>query len=392
MHLQFPNDFFWGTSTAAAQIETASDHSFKGLRSRDGHLFDRTSDHEKRRAEDAQHIQRFGTIYRCSVDWARLQTEPMGAFHHEVVEEYKTFFKQLTEGGTKIMFVLHHFANPKWFEEKGGWLYEENIGFFSDFTKKCIHNFGKYVSYWNTFNEPNSYAFSAYMSGDFPPFRKSYSKANEVLGNMGIAHDTVYTMLKVHDATKPIGISLFTALFTAKNVLGWLPAKFADWWFHTKTANHFEKCDFWGLSYYANIIMNPFPISEIHQPGKLDEMGLRHDKMWAYEPKGLGIMLRHFSKKYQKPIIVCENGICTDSDDERIEAIKDYLQEVHSAIKSNVHVAGYIHWTTFDNHEWHLGPSFRFGLMRVDPETKDRIDTPAARFYEQVTKQNSVDV
>ena len=101
-------------------------------------------------------------------------------------------------------------------------------------------------------------------------------------------------------------------------------------------------------------------------------------------------MLRRFSKKYQKPIIVCENGICTDSDDERIEAIKDYLQEVHSAIKSNVHVAGYIHWTTFDNHEWHLGPSFRFGLMRVDPETKDRIDTPAARFYEQVTKQNSV--
>ena len=85
MRLQFPNDFFWGTSTAAAQIETASDHSFKGLRSKDGHIFDRTADHELRRDEDVEHIARFGTVYRCSVDWARLQTEPFGAFHQPLL-------------------------------------------------------------------------------------------------------------------------------------------------------------------------------------------------------------------------------------------------------------------------------------------------------------------
>ena len=47
MRLQFPQDFFWGTSTAAAQIETASEHSFKGMRAKDGHIFDRTSDHDR---------------------------------------------------------------------------------------------------------------------------------------------------------------------------------------------------------------------------------------------------------------------------------------------------------------------------------------------------------
>ena len=129
MLLQFPQDFLWDTSTASALIETASEHSFKGLRTKDGYVFDRTADHELRRDEDVQHIRRFGTVYRCRVDWSLLQTEPYGGFHHETVVAYQHFFQQLTDGGTDIMFVLHHFANPKWFEAKGGWLYEENVGF-----------------------------------------------------------------------------------------------------------------------------------------------------------------------------------------------------------------------------------------------------------------------
>lgn len=392
MLLQFPEDFFWGTSTAAAQIETASEHSFKGLRAKDGHIFDRTSDHELRRREDAQHIMRFGTVYRCSVDWARLQTEPHGAFHQDVVLEYQHFFQELTEGGTKIMFVLHHFANPKWFEEKGGWLYEENIDFFTDFSKKCIFHFGRYVSYWNTFNEPNAYAMNAYFMGVFPPYHKSMTKVNEVIHNMGIAHNTIYTMLKVFDKSKPVGISLNTASMKGINLLGHLVARIADYWFNRWSAQHFEKVDFWGLSYYAQMLFDPRPISEIHRPGKLDKLGLQHDKMWAYKPEGLGLMLRRFHKKYDKPIIITENGICTDDDKVRIEAIKDYLTVVHEVIREGIPVLGYIHWATFDNFEWDLGPTYRFGLLKVDFETKNRLDTEGAKFYEKVAKENAINV
>jgi beta-glucosidase len=392
MLLQFPNDFFWGTSTAAAQIETASEHSFKGMRARDGHIFDQTCDHELRRGEDVQHIKRFGTIYRCSVDWARLQTQPYGEFHQEVVNEYGHFFQELTEGGTKIMFVLHHFAHPKWFEEKGGWLYEENIGFFTDFVKKCIFHFGKYVSYWNTFNEPNAYAANAYFLGVFPPYRKSMSKANEVIHNMGIAHNTVYTMLKVSDKSKPVGISLNTISTKGINLLGALVAKLADFWFNRWTAQHFEKVDFWGLSYYAQILFDPRPVSEVHRPGKLDKLGLEHDKMWAYHPEGLGLLLHRFHKRYNKPIIITENGICTDDDTKRVQAIKDYLKVIHEAIREGVPVLGYMHWTTYDNFEWNLGPTYRFGLLKVDFETKNRLDTEGAQFYEKVTKENAIEV
>ncbi len=392
MRLQFPNDFFWGTSTAAAQIETASDHSFKGLRSKDGHIFDRTADHELRRDEDVEHIARFGTVYRCSVDWARLQTEPFGAFHQPVVDEYRRFFKQLQQRDMSIMFVLHHFANPKWFDTKGGWLHEENIGYFTDFTKKCIHHFGRHVAMWNTFNEPNVYAGNGYLMGNFPPHRRSFSKAMDVLKNMSIAHNTAYTMLKVADKSKLVGISQNTALFEGTNPLGWVAAKFLDNVFNKRPARLFEQVDFMGVSYYAHMLLNPNMISEVHSPGKLAKMGYPHDKMWAYKPEGLGMILRRFHKKYGKPIIITENGVCSSDDAVRIQAIKDYMKVIHDCIKDGVYVKGYIHWTTFDNFEWDLGPTYNFGLMRVDPETKDRLDTEGARFYENVARNNAIDI
>jgi beta-glucosidase len=392
MRLQFPNDFFWGTSTAAAQIETASDHSFKGLRSSDGHIFDRTADHELRRDEDVGHICRFGTVYRCGVDWARLQTEPFGPFHQPVVDEYRKFFKQLQDRDMSIMFVLHHFANPNWFEAKGGWLYEENIGYFTDFVKKCIHHFGRYVAIWNTFNEPNVYAGNAYLMGNFPPHKRSFFKTMDVMKNMSIAHNTTYTMLKVADRTKLVGISQNTALFEGTNPLGWIVAKLLDNVFNKRPARLFEQVDFMGVSYYAHMLCSPNLISEVNSPGKLAKMGYPHDKMWAYKPAGLGNVLRRFHKKYGKPIIITENGVCSSDDAVRIQAIKDYMKVIHECIKEGIYVKGYVHWSTFDNFEWDLGPTYNFGLMRIDPDTKDRIDTEAARFYEQVAKDNAIDV
>ena len=68
MRLDFPDGFLWGTSTAAAQIETASNHNWKGFKSQDGYIFDRTADHELRREEDIEIIAEFGSVYRCGVD------------------------------------------------------------------------------------------------------------------------------------------------------------------------------------------------------------------------------------------------------------------------------------------------------------------------------------
>src|SRR5262245_57763011 len=73
----FPPEFIFGTSTAATQIETAFDHDWQGFKARDGHVFQRTTDHELRMKEDARIISSLAPGYRMSLSWSRLQRGPM---------------------------------------------------------------------------------------------------------------------------------------------------------------------------------------------------------------------------------------------------------------------------------------------------------------------------
>ncbi len=392
MKLTFPEGFLWGTSTAAAQIETASDHNWKGLKSKDGFTFGRTVDHEKRRDEDLGYISQFGSVYRCGVDWARLQPEAFAPFDETVVEEYQEWFRKLNAEGMKIMFVIHHFTNPMWFENKNSWLNEDNIPAFVDYAKKCIEHFGDYAYIWNTFNEPGVYCMSGYILGEFPPHKKNIFKGSRCVKHMGKAHDIVYDMIKKAYPDKEVGISKNTCYFFGTNIFGKAVAKFVDWWFIDFVAKHFQKLDFWGLSYYAYVPFTPFPVTEIDNPGKLKKMGIPNDKMWGYYPKGFGEIMRRFYKKYGKPIIITENGVCTEDDAFRQQSIKDYLKVCHEVIKEGVPLKGYIHWTTMDNFEWALGPTYRFGLVRVNLDTMDRTMTGAGKFYAKITKENEVEV
>jgi beta-glucosidase len=234
---------------------------------------------------------------------------------------------------------------------------------------------------------------NAFMLGNFPPFKKGrYFTANRVLDNMGKAHEIVLTLIHEKYKEAPVGISLNTAIFKGANWPGHAVAAFVRWWFLDRAARPFQKCDFWGLSYYAYMLFDPFPIDAVDRVGELERRNLPHDRMWAYQPEGLGQMLRRFSKKYKKPIIITENGICSDDPAQRIQSLRDYLQVCHTAIKDGVDLRGYIHWSTWDNFEWHLGPTYRFGLVRVDFETMERTFTPAAEFYSQIVQDRGVTI
>lgn len=392
MRLDFPNGFLWGTSTAAAQIETASDHNWKGFKSKDGYTFDRTADHELRREEDVDIIAEFGTVYRCGVDWARLQTKAYGDFDPAVVREYTSFFQKLNDKGIQIMFVIHHFTHPTWFDKNKAWLNADNIPVYIDYAKKCVQHFKDYVFNWNTFNEPNVFCLNAYITGNFPPQQNNIFKGTRALKNMAKAHNEIYPFIKQQTPDKPIGISLNTALFEGLNFIGKQLAKFTDWWFVKQTADLFKQVDYLGISYYAHIIFNPGAITEIDQPGQLAKMGYPHDAMWAYKPEGLGFNIQRLFDKYKKPVIITENGICSPDPQARIQCLKDYLGVIHKLIENGVDIKGYIHWSTFDNFEWNLGPTFQFGLASVDLDTRDRTITEAGLFYNAICKSNSIEV
>lgn len=138
------------------------------------------------------------------------------------------------------------------------------------------------------------------------------------------------------------------------------------------------------MSYYARISHDPFPITYLLTPEKIKALGKQHDDMWEYYPQGIKQCIQRYWNQYKKPIIITENGICTNDDNKRLGAIRDYLTLIHEAIQEGVDVRGYYYWSTWDNFEWSLGPTYRFGLYGCDLESKERVRKPSADLYSKI--------
>jgi beta-glucosidase len=390
MERRFPEGFIFGTSTAAAQIETAFDHDWHGVVARDGVVFDRTTDHEMRIGEDAEIISSLAPHYRMGIMWSKLQREPFGELDKEALDGYRTLLSDLNARGVKVMMVLHHFANPNWFCKAGHWEKSSSIDMWVDFARKLVDALGTHVSYWNTFNEPNVYASYGWLTGFFPPFKRSPIKAVQVVKNMAAAHNIVYDYIKLKFPASPVGISHNAVVFSRENWLGWFPAMLSDWWFMDYIPSHFEKVDFFGMSYYCRVSHDPMPITYIDTPEKIRQLGKRHDDMWEYYPEGMRQCIDRYWRRYRKPIIITESGVCDESDVLRRQAIHDYARIVHKAIEDGIDVKGYFWWSTWDNFEWHLGPSRKFGLYACDPETKARHPRASAAVFRQLAHSKTL--
>lgn len=392
MKIQFPKNFIFGTSTSAYQIETAFEHDWVNVKSRDGNVFLRTTDHEKKLGQDVDIITSLAPHYRMSLMWSRLQRRRHAPFDREVIREYSAFLGHLRARGTEVMMVIHHFANPTWFSESGGWENEQNIEAWIHFGEQLVETFGEHVSLWNTFNEPNLYTAMAYVAGEFPPFKRNIIRAHRVIRNIASAHDLMYDLIKKKDPGKPVGISHNCTSFEADNVLGYVPAKLLDWCYMTYPEDLFTKTDFFGMSYYARIGLDPLPVTYLTSPERFEKDGKAHDDMWEYYPAGLEKNIMRFWKKYKKPIYITENGICTSDDTQRVSAIADYMKALSRAMSKGADVRGYYHWTAWDNFEWSLGPTFRFGLYSVDPVTMERIKKPSADVYANLAFTKEIDL
>lgn len=389
--LKFPTNFIWGTSTTSYQIETAFEHDWKGVIAKDGFVFDRTTDHEKHLEEDAQLILNCSNGYRMSMQWSKLQRAPYAAFDEQTVAEYIQFLEILKMKGCHIMLVLHHFTDPLWFVEKGKWNSEAHIDMFIDYVRKFVDTFGSYADTWNTFNEPNVFVSNGWIMGEFPPFKKNIVEAFKVIRNLGIAHEKAYDIIKAK-SNAPIGISHNTVCFAGEHILGKPIAKLFDWWFMEHCLASFKRLDFFGMSYYAKMPFIPYPITYIEHKEIFHQQNRPHDDMWEYYPKGMYDIIKRYSKKYKIPFIITESGVCTADDQFRQKAMKDYLTLIHQSIAEGVDIKGYFWWSTFDNFEWNLGCTYRFGLYRTDFNTMQRIHTSSVEAYHQISSSNSITI
>jgi len=202
-NVTFPNDFLFGAATAAYQIEGGLEYTnwklWEDLKFRpsDGHPTVRNHDRAgsacdswNRFDEDLAALQHLGArMYRFSVDWSRIEPQP-GEFNETALDQYASWCQQLCAAQIEPMVSLHHFVEPSWFTELGGFEKRENVEeHFDRFVKHVTVRLAPYCRYWATINEPNLYSACAWMAGVHPPGKKgSVWLMLRVYRNLLVAH------------------------------------------------------------------------------------------------------------------------------------------------------------------------------------------------------------
>lgn len=155
---------------------------------------------------------------------------------------------------------------------------------------------------------------------------------------------------------------------------------------------------------HKNVGQSPWPGADRVEfppmPGPYTEMG------WNIEPGGLTELLIGLSEKYPDlPLMVTENGaafpdeVVADAsrssgkavhDDKRTKYVRDHIAAVLDAADQGVDVRGYFVWSLFDNFEWGYGYSKRFGIVRVDYDTFERIPKDSALWFQKLCRERTL--
>jgi beta-glucosidase len=96
------------------------------------------------------------------------------------------------------------------------------------------------------------------------------------------------------------------------------------------------------------------------------------------------------------PIVVTENGAAFDdvpdtdgfvADHDRTEYLRRHVDAVAKAVQQGADVRGYFAWSLLDNFEWAFGYDKRFGIVRVDYRTQERIPKQSALWYRDTIRR-----
>ncbi|HMS41104.1 MAG TPA: glycoside hydrolase family 1 protein [Pyrinomonadaceae bacterium] len=408
--VSFPKDFYWGTATAAHQIEGNNENTNWGEWEKDSsRIKDKSNakiavDGWNRWREDVKLMKDLGVnSYRFSLAWNKIEPEK-GKINEDALKHYDEFINDLKANNIEPMITLHHFTHPLWFEQLGAFEKEENIKHFVEFSRIVFVRYRDRVNLWVTLNEPNVFVTSGYFNTAFPPGKPNPKLAAEVLKNMLKAHVEVYKALKTPLQQRPPieerwKIGLATSIFQFEPARRW---HLGDWAIARISSNTFNEgvlgffrdgrmkfhvpfevdltyedanapntLDFIGVNYYSHYAFRfDFDFKKATQSLPVEGEAMT-DMPYTIYTEGIYRAIKDVSA-LKKPIIITENGISDAKDDRREKYIKQSLYAVSKAIKDGYDVRGYFYWTLLDNFEWAEGYTQKFGLYEVNLETQER--------------------
>ncbi len=415
----FPRGFLWGCATAAHQVEGNNTNNNWWKWEQDGRTNGkaglacdwwggRWKEDFDRAAEAGQNA------HRLSVEWSRIQPAP-DRWDEDALERYRAMLRGLKERGMTPMVTLHHFTDPLWLGEMGGWETEAVVPLFEKFVRKTVEALKEYCTLWCTVNEPNIYTLIGYVDGAFPPGKHDLRLSLIVQANMARAHAAAYRAIHAIQPEARVGYALhFRPMVPARP---WFPLDRLERNLHFNAINMaFPSAilsgvmrspvgrvrlpevkgtqDYFGLNYYAQDTVT----FDLSKAGELfgrryypEGSDVSDTRMVANIPEGFFEALKWIVRNYPNlPVIVTENGIEDVSDRIRPRYLAQHVHQMWRAVNFNWPVKGYFHWSLVDNFEWERGWTQRFGLWALDVETQKRTKRPSADLYAEICKENGL--
>ena len=432
----FGEDFKWGVSTAAYQIEGAYNADGKGKSIWD--VFSNTKgktflgqngniacDFYHRYAQDICLMSRLNIPnYRFSLSWSRIIPNGTGAVNPKGIDFYNKVIDFCLDLGIEPWITLYHWDLPYELEKKGGWTNRQIINWFSDYVLLCIRTFGNRVKHWIILNEPMVFTGAGYFLGVHAPGKKGLTSFLAAGHHAALCQAEggriVRSMLSNSHVGTTFSCSYIEAFQNAQQDM--LAAKRVDALLNRmfveplagkgypvadlKLLQRLEQfikdgdesklafdMDFIGVQNYTREVVGwsyfrPFIWAKIIKASKRNvETTVMN---WEVYPECINKMLHQFSVYTNfKELIVTENGAVND--EKRKNYLQQHIAQVLKAKQEGVNVKGYFVWSFTDNFEWAEGYLPRFGLVHVDFSTQKRIVKSSGYWYRKLLQNTALE-
>ncbi len=425
------------------------------------------SDHYHHYIEDVALMKEMGfTAYRFSIAWSRVFPDGSGAVNPAGIQFYRDLIDELLRNDIEPIVTLYHYDLP-WalVEQYGGWLDRQVVADFERYAKYVITEFKDKVRYWTTINE-QSIIVQYWTQKCYIPeaLRDNDQLRYQINHHMNLAHATacrlVHTLVPGGMAGAAIGYSPIYPLtskpedvMAAQNAHDLRNSYYLDIYFkgiYNKAAYTYLKkrglapviedgdmelikagySDFLAINYYASECARACPDSDepdrfcgVNWSGKKGEIsgfemhpGFYQmcpnpnldttDWDWAIDPTGLEYLFRDIYTRYNKPLMITENGfgaydhLTEDQavhDDYRIDYLREHIKAMKRAMDYGVEVLAYCPWSAIDLLSTSNGVKKRYGFVYVDrtdddPKECARIRKDSFYWYKKVIASNGTEL
>ena len=438
----FGDDFNWGISTAAYQIEGAHNadgkgpsiwDSFSQKRKKiiDNHNGNIACDFYNRYADDIALLYKLNIPnYRFSISWSRILPYGVGIINHKGIDFYNRIIDFCLELGIQPWITLYHWDLPEELQKKGGWTNRDVVHWFGYYVDCCIKHFGDRVKHWMILNEPMVFTGAGYFLGVHAPGKKGLTNFLSAAHHATLCQAEGGRIIKTLRSDCKVGTTISYSHIepfsdtdkdraAAKKVDALLNRMFLEpllgMGYPVKDLKILERIerfmypgdegklafdmDFIGLQNYTRELVKYAPFMPFVKAKiiKADKRNVDRTLMnWEIYPPSMYEALKRINAYAGvKEIIVTENGAAFKdellneqvNDVQRVNYLKDHIEQVLLAKKEGVNVKGYFIWTLLDNFEWAEGFHPRFGLVYVNFDTQQRIIKSSGNWYSNFIKK-----